>query len=116
MEIMLGGPRAPVLGAPDRMAPAVREARAKWPVALVSMPFVSMTRPSIQLGLLKPIGESHGFPVQTFHLGLDFAKLIGPELYHQLCEQRGRALGDWLFSLAAFGDAAPDPDDRLLDD
>ena len=34
---------------------------------LVSMPFMSLDRPSIQLGLLKAIGEEHGFAVGTLH-------------------------------------------------
>lgn len=95
---------------------ATRKARASWQVALVSMPFVSMTRPSIQLGLLKAIGESHGFPVTTHHLSLDLAVQISPNLYEQLCRHRGRLVGEWLFSLAAFGDQAPDREDRFLDE
>lgn len=88
------------------------------PVALVSMPFVLHGRPSLQLGLLKSIAAAHGFPVTTFHLHLDFAQQIGLPLYETLCLSRSREclLGDWLFSVAAFGDDAPDPDDRLLDD
>lgn len=84
------------------------------PVVLVSMPFLDADRPSIQLGLLKAIGERHGFPVRTLHLNLDFAVRIGLERYRKLADHRGRQLGDWLFSVAAFGDAAPDPDGKLL--
>ena len=93
----------------------VQEARRRWPTALVSMPFVSMRRPSIQIGLLKAIGAASGFPVATYHLNLDFARQIGPELYEALCQHRGHLYGDWIFSIAAFGEAAPDPEDRLLD-
>jgi ribosomal peptide maturation radical SAM protein 1 len=89
--------------------------RAGRPVALVTMPFVSADRPSIQLGLLKPIAESHGFPTETFHLNLELAPQIGPDLYELLCQHRGPLLGDWLFSPVAFGDAAPDPTGELLD-
>lgn len=83
---------------------------------LVSMPFMDVDRPSIQLGLLKAIGERHGFPVRTFHANLDFAARIGVDYYRILAEQRDRLIGDWLFSIEAFGAAAPDPDDRLLDE
>jgi ribosomal peptide maturation radical SAM protein 1 len=82
--------------------------RADFKVALIAMPFVSYHRPSIQLGLLKAIADSYGFPITTFHLNLDFAHQIGTELYELLCDFRGHLLGDWLFAKAAFGDAIPD--------
>jgi ribosomal peptide maturation radical SAM protein 1 len=85
-----------------------------WPVTLVSMPFHQVDRPSIQLGLLKAIGARHGFPVRTLHANLDFATRIGLDLFRLLAEHRGRQIGDWLFSVEAFTDAAPDPDGRLL--
>src|SRR6266545_3122048 len=90
------------------------EQRGAWPVVLVSMPFMQIDRPSIQLGLLKAIGEAHGFPVRTLHANLDFAARIGVDYYRALAELRGRMVGDWLFSLEAFGDAAPDRAGRLL--
>ena len=80
------------------------------------MPFLDAWRPSIQLGLLKSIGSAAGFPIATLHANLDFAARIGPDLYPALCQHRGRQIGDWLFSMAAFGDLAPDPTGRLLDD
>ena len=105
----------PCSGYPERSIDAETLRRqAEWPVALVAMPFISITRPSIQLGLLKSIAVAHGFPAATFHLNLDFAKQVGPGLYERLCEHRGRLFGDWLFSLAAFDAEAPDPWDRLL--
>ncbi|TFV48902.1 RiPP maturation radical SAM C-methyltransferase [Blastococcus sp. TF02A-35] len=108
--------RPPGRGAPGRDTFLTPEQRAQWPVALVSMPFMEHDRPSIQLGLLKAIGTAAGFPVTTLHANLDFAARIGTERYVVLCEQRGRMVGDWLFSVEAFGDAAPDRDARLLDD
>ena len=85
-------------------------------VALVSMPFMHINRPSIQIGLLKAIAEARGFAVRTLHANLDFAARVGVEYYGLLADQRGRMVGDWLFSVAAFGDAAPDRDARLLAD
>jgi len=78
------------------------------------MPFMHVDRPSIQLGLLKAIGERHGFPIRTLHANLDFAARIGADDYRLLAEQRDRLIGDWLFSVAAFGAAAPDHDDAFL--
>lgn len=86
------------------------------PVVLVSMPFLEADRPSIQLGLLKAIAQQHGFPVRTLHANLDFAVRIGLDHYRRLADHRGRQIGDWLFSVEAFGDAAPDPDGKLLEE
>jgi ribosomal peptide maturation radical SAM protein 1 len=93
---------------------ATAEQRSTWPVVLVSMPFLDANRPSIQLGLLKAIATSYGFRARTLHANLDFAARVGADYYHTLSKHRGRMLGDWLFSVAAFGDAAPDRDARLL--
>ena len=87
-----------------------------WPVVLVSMPFMDPYRPSIQLGLLKAVTARCGFPVRTYHAYLDFAVQIGVDYYDLLCENRGTLIGDWLFSLEAFGDAAPDPGAHMLDE
>ena len=84
------------------------------PTVLVSMPFQQVDRPSIQLGLLKAIANAHGFPVRTLHANLDFAVRIGLDYYRLLAEHRGRQIGDWLFSVEAFGPDAPDPDGALL--
>ncbi len=79
--------------------------------ALISMPFATLRRPSIQIGLLKAIGEQHGFDVEAFHLNLDFVSELGVPLYEVLTEYRGRMLGDWMFGRAAFGkDRDPDPE------
>jgi hypothetical protein len=83
-------------------------------VALVAMPFVSVWRPSLQIGLLSAIARSEGFAAETFHLSLEFAAEIGGELYQSLCQHRTLLVGDWLFSRAAFGEAAPDPDGQFL--
>ena len=116
MRIELVERPVPVIGDVATLGHMQRAARAAMPVALVTMPFVSAYRPSIQLGLLKPISESHGFPTETFHLNLEFAQQIGADLYESLCQERGALIGDWLFSVAAFGSAAPDPDGKLIDD
>jgi ribosomal peptide maturation radical SAM protein 1 len=99
---------------PEPLDKAARERRSAWPTVLVSMPFMEFDRPSIQLGLLKAIGTMHGFPVRTLHANLDFAAQIGADYFQNLSKCRGRMVGDWLFSLEAFGSAAPDPDSRLL--
>jgi ribosomal peptide maturation radical SAM protein 1 len=85
-------------------------------VVLVSMPFMQTHRPSIQLGLLKALAEERGFPVRTRHANLDFAARIGLDCYDLICQHRDPMVGDWLFSLAAFPDTAPDPDAHMIED
>lgn len=116
MRIELVDHPEPVVGDVSALSPRCRAARAERPVALVTMPFVSASSPSIQIGLLKPIAESHGFPTETFHLNLELSHQIGEERYEQLCQFRGPLIGDWLFSVAAFGPDAPDPDGALVDE
>ena len=105
-----------VIGDTTSLDAETRRGRADFPVALVSMPFASHTSPSIQIGLLASIAASHGFPVRTFHLFLDFAARIGLETYQLLSEHWDMGLGEWIFSPAAFGDDAPDRDGRFLED
>lgn len=106
----------PTLGDPETLPSSARAARDALPVALVCMPFVSYHSPSIQIGLLKPIVASHGFPVRTLHLNLDFAALVGPDVYEELCDFGRVPVGDWLFAAAAFGDDAPDAGQEFLDE
>jgi ribosomal peptide maturation radical SAM protein 1 len=101
-------PEAPIGGEQAR--------RDDWPVVLVSMPFMAAEQPSIQVGLLAAIVRNRGFPVRTLHGNLDLAARLGAEPYQLLAQHRGFMLGEWLFSCEAFGDAAPDPDGRMLED
>jgi ribosomal peptide maturation radical SAM protein 1 len=89
---------------------------ALGPVVLVSMPFMDAYRPSIQLGLLKSVAATHGFPARTLHANLNFARKIGVDYYQLLSQHRGRMVGDWLFSLDAFKDAAPDQGSHMVEE
>jgi ribosomal peptide maturation radical SAM protein 1 len=83
---------------------AQRDARADFAVALVAMPFSILRRPSIQVGLLSAVAESHGFPVTSVSAYLDLALLLGPEAYDDLAGRQDLQLGTWLFAPAAFPD------------
>lgn len=83
-------------------------------VALVSMPFVAVDSPSVQIGLLKAVAAGAGFRVTNFHLYLDFARQIGIERYSRLAEHRGRLFGDWIFAALAFPEQLPRLSDRFL--
>ncbi|MFV2104305.1 RiPP maturation radical SAM C-methyltransferase [Micromonospora sp. LOL_024] len=97
----------------ERAGPQERRA---LPVVLVTMPFMDVDRPSIQLGLLAAVLREQGFPARTLHANLDFAARIGTGRFGALGSRRSNMVADWLFSVEAFGDAAPDPKSQLVDE
>lgn len=76
------------------------------PVALVSMPTLSVDVPSFQLGLLKPTLERAGFTVHPFSLYVYFAAHIGLELNDELAKVWPSLIGEWIWARAAFGEFA----------
>ncbi len=73
-------------------------------VALVNMPFAGANRPSIQCGLLKNGLARRGHRVEVFYLNLELAAELGEAMYRNLADLRSdHMLGEWLFSVAAFG-------------
>lgn len=83
-------------------------------LALVSMPFFSVRTPSIQIGGLRATVRAAGLKAVSLHLVLDFAAQLGSREYEALSRHNGRMLGEWLFSLEAFGTDAPDLDGSML--
>jgi ribosomal peptide maturation radical SAM protein 1 len=87
-----------------------RRGRDALRTVLVNMPFAFATRPSLQLGLLAELGRGAGFAVDTLHANVDLAARLGPLEYGVFASGGRRLLlGDWLFSLEAYGADAPDP-------
>jgi len=73
-------------------------------VALVNMPFALADRPSIQCGLLKAGLIRAGHEVDVHYLNLELATEIGADAYKTISQLRAdQFLGEWLFSVAAFG-------------
>jgi ribosomal peptide maturation radical SAM protein 1 len=73
-------------------------------VALVNMPFAMADRPSIQCGLLKAVLTRAGHVVDVFYLNLELAAELGAAFYNETSGVRNDILlGEWLFSVAAFG-------------
>jgi ribosomal peptide maturation radical SAM protein 1 len=70
--------------------------------------------PSIQVGLLQSLAQQHGHHCDTFYFNLDFARELGRDIYEQIAHLPLPLVGEWLFSVAAFNEAAPDPDNELL--
>lgn len=71
-------------------------------IALLSMPFASSRRPSLQLGLLVELARSAGWAADAIHANLHFAALVGRAHYEVLSAHRGTLLSEWLFSAEAF--------------
>jgi ribosomal peptide maturation radical SAM protein 1 len=72
------------------------------------MPYASLTRPSMALGLLAAILERDGIAATVAPAGLWFAESAGLPLY-ELCASRMSTVflaGEWTFAAAAFGDDA----------
>ncbi|HEY9402814.1 MAG TPA: RiPP maturation radical SAM C-methyltransferase [Pyrinomonadaceae bacterium] len=81
-----------------------REKNVFTSVALVNMPFALADRPSIQCGLLKAGLIRVGHEVDVHYLNLELAAEIGAEAYKTISQLRAdQFLGEWLFSVAAFG-------------
>jgi ribosomal peptide maturation radical SAM protein 1 len=73
-------------------------------VALVNMPFAAAQRPSIQCGLLKAALVRRGHSVDVLYLNLELSAELGHDMYRTLADLRSdHLLGEWLFSVAAFG-------------
>src|SRR5580704_8186017 len=80
-------------------------AQAGSGVCLVSMPYASLTRPSLALGLLSAILAAEGFQVKAAHANLWFAESVGLRLYQQAESSPIVFLsGEWTFAAAAFAD------------
>jgi ribosomal peptide maturation radical SAM protein 1 len=73
-------------------------------VCLVSMPYASLTRPSLALGLLSGILAAEGFRVKAAHANLWFGESVGLRLYRQAESLMTFLSGEWTFAAAAFGD------------
>lgn len=76
-------------------------------VILISMPWTIVRAPSIQLGLLKSILDSHGIKTQSAHLYLEFFNFIARRMHREQVsidkfESFGGNLGEWTFSIFPF--------------
>lgn len=81
-------------------------------IALVNMPFASIYRPSIGLGLLKAALVRDGHHVDVFNFNLDFAEQVGFEAYSLLASIPSSLIGEWVFADALNG--APGDDDAFF--
>ncbi len=78
-------------------------------VALVSMPYAAVQRPSIALGQLKAALSQDGLRAKAFYPNLLFLDFVGMETYRLFEKVRTEdLLADWLFSGVAFPDFETD--------
>jgi len=76
----------------------------KRPVVLAVPPFQSLTRPAMGVSQLKACLEEHGFSTRVVYLGLNFAEIIGAEVYEWISEMTLRSLlGEYVFAHGLFG-------------
>jgi ribosomal peptide maturation radical SAM protein 1 len=79
----------------------------KIDVLLVNMPFGILMKPSIGLGLIKSHLDNINISSKILYFSLDFAKVIGPDLYQRICTGTPSTVdqvGEWLFSIVLFDD------------
>lgn len=101
----LSGPASGAEPMPGK-EPTTGKAPGQVDVCLVSMPYGSVTRPSMALGLLQAILEADGLSVSVAQADLWFADTIGLRMY-QMCALRMPNVylaGEWTFAGAAFAD------------
>lgn len=87
-------------------------------IALVSMPFGSISSPSLALTMLKGVVDRSftGRVTTTIgYLTFDFAELLGLSAYRELSIETGgvEQTGDWFFRQAAFPDASDNTNEYL---
>ncbi len=85
-------------------------------VCLVTLPYASINRPSLALGLLKAVLEKGGIRAAVLYPNLWFAARTGLRLYHLAASQAPKEmlLGEWSFAAAAFPEAERDDEEYLL--
>lgn len=102
---------------PSSGSPAPDEPVEERCVGIISMPWMGVGMPSIQLATLAAALEQEGIQSQCFELYLDYAALIGTNLYNQLSNLPGFSC-EWIFARhyyeAELGVQLPRPQDRLL--
>lgn len=81
-------------------------------IALINMPFSSIYRPSIGLGLLKSAVVRDGHQAKIHNFNLLFADMVGVDAYSELANIPSSLIGEWIFARALNG--ASDSDERFF--
>lgn len=82
-----------------------------YDVCLVALPFQNLENPALSLSLLHSCLKSTGIHSKVFYSNLLFADMIGLDKYYLVANggsYREALVGEFIFSKAAFGGAAPE--------
>lgn len=82
-------------------------------VAFAVVPFADVARPTIGLSLLKAGLVRHGFPSKIHYFNIEFAEIIGLELYTRISDliPSDSMIGEWFFADLVFpGQLPPEHD------
>lgn len=85
-------------------------------IHLLNMPFGSLMRPSLALGLMKAQLRRTGIRTRAHHFNFTFARLIGFGAYETVARFKGAEaqVAEWLFADAAWGRPVGLPGDEFL--
>jgi len=72
-------------------------------IYLINMPYSSITRPSLALGLIEKYINNYGHQVDTIYANVEFSTKIGLDLYNKIDTSfYEHLIGEWTFSRSAF--------------
>jgi ribosomal peptide maturation radical SAM protein 1 len=101
---------------PETTHPSSNLAHPRPGVCLVNMPYASLNRPSLALGLLKAVLEREGIATAVMYPNLWFAEEVGLALFHLPSQfPKDFLAGEWTFAEAAFREAPRAGDEEYLE-
>lgn len=86
-------------------------------IRLVNMPFASVFKPSLALGLIQSQLREGGLACETLNLNVDFAEKMGFANYEfiNLIRRYETQIGEWLFTDQAWGEGFEKNPEQVLD-
>jgi ribosomal peptide maturation radical SAM protein 1 len=101
---------------PETTPPVSDPTLSRPGVCLVNMPYASLNRPSLALGLLKAVLEREGISTAVEYANLWLAEEIGLSLFHLPSQfPKDFLAGEWTFAAAAFREAPRAGDEEYLE-
>jgi len=83
-------------------------------VCLINMPYSSITRPSLALGLIESYITDYGYQVKSIYGNVEFSAFLGLKQYDVIDNSfHEHLLGEWTFSRAAFSGFNSDYNEQI---